>query len=414
MPAHARGGGAASRTVTCDASPALVTEAGNRVEPLEFHAGLFIDKTITAYGPSGTGKTVLIKNVMRVTQGHIEQIIVVAPTAVSNRAYDGFVDPSLIHYNLRLPPDPTAPARKKVETDTEAAVRFLETIWQRQEMMAAIYTRANTPKTLARLYGRLSARARAEGDDRIRALEVRRRQVCDDVTHQYGSDPGRCDEKKKDVNGKFTKMLVLLYKQFIAPCFEELWRREDLTEDETYSLNYLHFNPRILLIFDDCAAQLKPIFGKEIFRKFYYQNRHIFATVFLACQDDTDLPTNLRKNNFISLFTEPVVAISNFERASNKFPKTTQRLAADIAPEVFVGNRKLAYIREDEKRQHFYHVTVPYPRPQLFGSPSLHELCDQVRVDKVTMDSANPFYDRFRIGDDDSRAGGAAAKRPVR
>ena len=54
----------------------------------------------------------------------------------------------------------------------------------------------------------------------------------------------------------------------------ELLKQKHLTEDEKYSLMYLNFNPRLLLIFDDCSAQLKPFFNKEIFRMLFYQNRH--------------------------------------------------------------------------------------------------------------------------------------------
>ena len=61
-------------------------------------------------------------------------------------------------------------------------------------------------------------------------------------------------------------MLNLLYRKYITPHYNELWRKKSLSEDERYSLYYLHFNPRMLLIFDDCAAQLKPFFTKEIFR----------------------------------------------------------------------------------------------------------------------------------------------------
>ncbi len=410
LPAHAgapRGPGA---------GPVLVTAEGRRVLPLDLHAGTFIDKTTTLYGPSKTGKTVLIKHAMSVLNGPIEQVVIVAPTAVSNRAYDGFIEPPCLHYSLRLPeppPDPSAPpsrGKKKAETEAEAALRFVETIWQRQEMMASIYTRANDPKTLAHLYGRLSSAARREGDEVMRNLERRRERVVAEVETQYRSDPGRCVEKRREVNEKFTKMLVLMYKQHIEPHLGDLWDRRDLSEDERYSLNYLHFNPRLLLIFDDCAAQLKPVFSKDIFRKLWYQNRHVFITVLIACQDDTDLPANLRKNNYISFFTEPIVATSNFERSANKFPKTTQRTAADVIDTVFQApNRKLAYIREDERGEHFYSVQVPYPKPQVFGSPALRELCRQIKAERVAMDSSNPFFSSFKLDDVPTLKAGARA-----
>lgn len=370
----------------------LVTAEGKEIPELALHASLFIDKTTVLYGPSKTGKTVFVKNVMRLVDGHIEQVLVVAPTEPSNRSYEGYVDPPLIHYRLYLPD----PADKK-DTEQKAALRFLERVYTRQEMMAAIYTRANRVETLSALYTRLSSKERTDGDQYIASLERKRRRVVDSVHRQFAQDPGRRDEKVKEVNEKFEKMLILVYKKFLTPNIERLLRRDDLTEDERYSLVYLHFNPRLLLIFDDCAAQLKPFFAREIFRKLFYQNRHVFITPVFCCQDDTDLPTNLRKNAFVSIFTEPIVCISNFERPSNKFPKTTKVYVNEIAKDVFVGHRKLAYIREDDRRQHFYHVSCKTPTPTLFGSGALKELCATVRATGVTMDKSNPYYDRFKV-----------------
>jgi hypothetical protein len=217
------------------------------------------------------------------------------------------------------------------------------------------------------------------------------------VRKQHAEDSGRCEERIKDVNSKFKKMLVLIYKKFITPEYEELWARSDLSEDERYSLAYIAFNPRLLLIFDDCAAQLKPFFTKDIFRLLFYQNRHSFITVIISCQDDTDLPANLRKNAYVSFFTEPVVCSSNFERSSNKFGKPARAYIADIAPDIFRGNRKLAYIREDERRQHFYHFECPYPKPFRFGSDALHELTVAVQSEGVSMDKDNPYFSSFKL-----------------
>jgi hypothetical protein len=273
----------------------------------------------------------------------------------------------------------------------------LKAVWQRQEMMAAIYTRANGLDTLAQLYSRLPKAARCEGDKYLEQLTQKRRRVVEDIRRRYAHDVGRRDEKCKQVEEKFAEMLKLVYKRFIAPELERLWDESALSENERYSLNYLFFNPRLLLIFDDCAAQLKPLFTKEIFRMLFYQNRHSFISVVVCCQDDTDLPANLRKQAFISIFTGPIVCTSNFDRFSNKFSKPTRAYVTEIVGSVFKGHRKLAYIREDDANQHFYHTTATYPKKFRFGSDALLELCDSVRTEGVSMDKDNPYYDKFCI-----------------
>lgn len=376
-----------------DENGVLVTETGHKVPQLKITSGLFVDKTIVIYGPSKTGKTVLVKHVMKTVNGHIDQVIVVAPSEPANHSYAGFVPPPLVHYRLYMP-DPENP---KKDDGMKGALRFLNAIWKRQEMMASIYNRANSAEVLAQLFGRLPRDVRSEGLLHIKAINAKRERVVERVRKQYAAEPGRSDEKVKEANSKFKQMLVLLYKRYIAPHYEGLLARSDLTEDERYSLHYLQFNPRLLLIFDDCAAQLKPFFTKEIFRLLFYQNRHSYITVILVCQDDTDLPTNLRKNAFLSLFTTGIVCTSNFERPSNKFPKDVKALVTDIVPEVFQGNRKLAYIREDDTRQNFYHVECPYPRPFMFGSQASQELCNLVRSTTAAVDRENPYYEHFKI-----------------
>lgn len=371
----------------------LVTETGHKVAGLQPTATMFMDKTIVAYGPSGTGKTVIVKNIMRILSGHIDQILLIAPTEPSNRSYAGFIDQPLIHYRLHLP-DPS----DKKDNEMKGGLRFLQAILKRQEMMAAIYTRANNPDVLAHLYSRLPRADRAEGLQYIEGINSKRTRILEQVRKQYAAEPGRCEDKVKEVNDKFKKMLVLIYKKYIAPRYADLYARGDLSEDERYSLCYLHFNPRLLLIFDDCAAQLKPYFNKDVFRLLFYQNRHSFITVIVCCQDDTDMPANLRKNAFISFFTEQIVCLSNFERTTNKFPKTTKTYVNEIVNDVFASlTRKLAYIREDSKRIHFYYIDFPYPVKKRFGSDAFHELCGAVEQVGVTMDRDNPFYDRFKV-----------------
>jgi len=372
----------------------LVLTTGEKVPKLTPTSSMFVDRSVAIYGPSGTGKTVIVKNIMKLVSDHIEQILVISPSEPTNRSYEGFVDPPFIHYRMYLP-DPKKPDK---DDGAKGALRFLQAIWKRQEMMASIYKRANNGDILAKLYSRLPKSSRADGLKYIETINAKRGRVIARVKRQYSSEPGRLDEKVKDINEKFKKMLVLLYKKYITPAYESLWERDDLSEDERYSLYYLTFNPRLLIIFDDCAAQLKPLFNKEVFRLLFYQGRHSFITTLICAQDDTDLPANIRKSAFVSFFTTEVVCLSNFERQANKFPKPEKKYVANIVGEVFGGEfRKLAYIREDERRKHYYHVKFPYPRPFLFGSAASHELCKQVQSTGVTMDKDNPFYNNFRI-----------------
>jgi ABC-type dipeptide/oligopeptide/nickel transport system ATPase component len=378
-----------------DADGLLTTDTGVKVARLDVKPPLFVDRTVAIYGPSGTGKTVIMKNIMRVVSPHIEQVLVIAPTEPTNRSYEGFVDPTLIHYRMWAAPKPGE--LKGKDTEAKGTQRFLENIWDRQEMMAATYKRANNPAVLSQLFGRLPRAVRDRGHEHINAINSRREEILQRIYRQFKYDPGLLESKAKEINKKFKDMLSLIYKKFIIPNYADLHSAGDLSEDEKFSLRYVEFNPRLLLIFDDCAAQLKPMFKLDIMRKLFYQNRHSFITVIFGLQDDTDLAANLRKNAFVSFFTEPIVCRSNFDRGANQFPKAVKTYVEKISTSVFRGNRKLAYIREDPAKLHFYHVEFPMPVPEMFGSPALQELCNEVHATGASMDTKNPYYNLFTV-----------------
>jgi hypothetical protein len=373
----------------------LYTDSGKKIPELNINPKSYIDKTIVIYGPSKTGKTVITKNIMKIVNPYIDQILVISPSEPSNRSYEGFVESPFIHYKLYIS-DPNQNYTNKKDDSKERSFVFLESIWKRQEMMAAIYTRTNRLDILSSLFNYVVQHIREEGDVFINNINNKRTIAINEIKEKYSSNTGICDAKIKEINILYDDLLIQLYKKYIHIDYENIWKN-NLTEDERYSLQYLCFNPRLLLIFDDCAAQLKPFFTKEIFRKLFYQNRHGFITLIICCQDDTDLPTNLRKNAFINFFTEPVVCLSNFERSSNNYSKASKSFVAEIIPYVFKGYRKMAYIREDDKRNFFYHVTFEYPELFQFGSTALHELCDIVKNNGTTMDTSNPFYDYFKL-----------------
>ena len=202
----------------------LTLESGKVIPELKIPPSMFIDKTIAIYGPSKTGKTVITKHIMKTVDSFIEQILIIAPSEPSNRSYEGFVDQPFIHYRLYLA-DPNNP---KKDDGTKGALRFLEAVWKRQEMMAAIYTRANTAEILLSLFNMLPRDSRHEGFTHIESINETRSRMIEKIKKQYhaNADKGRRDEKIKEINEKFKKMLNLLYRKYITPHYNELWRKK--------------------------------------------------------------------------------------------------------------------------------------------------------------------------------------------
>jgi hypothetical protein len=376
-----------------DADGTLTTLAGHRVHRLAPTAEMFLNRSTVVNGPSGSGKTVIVKNIMRLLVPHVDIGIVVSPSELSNRSYGDCVPRPLLHYQMYLP----GTSGRAKNDEQKGAIRFLEAIWARAEIMAAIFARASDSKVLSSLYNRLPAEARAPVDRAIARMNIEREKLIARLKAKYRAEPGRADEKIREAADRFRQWLVRVYKATIAPR-AELLARQSLSEDEAYCLTNIRFNPCQLLVFDDCADQLKGIFKHEIFRKLFYRGRHNYISLVICCQDDTDLDTNLRKNAFVTFFTEAQVALSNFTRVSNKFPKPVQRFVGEIVEDVFAKDqrfRKLVYIREDPRRINFYHVTFACPLPFVFGSAAVRDLCEAVEARDSPVDQSNIFYAAF-------------------
>lgn len=372
----------------------LRTKTGAVIPRLRFRPEIFLDRTTVLYGGSGSGKSVCIKNIMKTLNGHIDRILVVSPTEPANNTYKGTVDKTLIHYELFL--EDLDVKGKNKDDPIKGAIRFLDRIWKLQEMQASIYKRANDPNVLSSLFNKIPDSMQHAA---IRVMEEytrKRDKNISRIQRQYEHEDLKRTELVKGINESYGAAVDRLRKKYILKCAYHLLRL-NLTEDQKYAIQYLEFNPRLLLILDDCASGFKQLVKNPTVRKLFYQGRWAFLTLMISCQDDTDLPPNLKKNAFVSIFTEPTVTSSMFNRASISASKEHRSLVNNNVGEIFVNHRKFAYIREDPSKQHFYVINETPAKPFRFGSQALHDLCDMLRCEETRMDEKNPYYKKFKI-----------------
>jgi len=333
---------------------------------------LLMDKSLVIYGPSGTGKSKIIVDVMAVLNPSVDQIIVISPTDPGNGTYStGDVVPTpLIHYKL---------------TDT-----LLETIWARQEMFAAVYSRANKVTVLHSLFNRLNL---VKVKDILEKAEIAKADKIREATQQY-TDKSRAGKVVEGIENEYERFFMLVYKQYISENRERL-ARMNLNPDEAFTLRYLDFNPRLLLIFDDCTADFKKLKSpkaKSIMGKLFFQNRWAFITVVIACHGDKNLDADLRNNAFMSMWTAPNSANVYFAHEANGFTSETAKKVSHWAPNIFKGFQKLVYIRDHDK---FYKYTANLHKGFKFGSPAIRSYCKKIKSDGLSMDANNEFYQYF-------------------
>ena len=100
----------------------LKTANGKVIPEFKWNTNYFLDCTTVLYGASRSGKSTIIKHIMKILQPYIDQVLVVSPSEVSNRAYEGLVDSTLIHDRLYLA-DPNA---KKKSDNNFAFIRAID------------------------------------------------------------------------------------------------------------------------------------------------------------------------------------------------------------------------------------------------------------------------------------------------
>ncbi len=378
-------------------SISLKGESGEVLPGIDITASMLINKTLNLYGRTGAGKTVIIKHCLEVLRGKCKECIVICPTQISDRPYEGVVRESMIHYALTSDPARVVKTSKtQAKSKKTKTLPLIEQIWARQSMKASIYHVVNDLDSLRLLYERFPDDSVEQLIDKIENIFAKLTLAVDQKTT---IDSGKKHKMKEKIKADETAILVKIYRRSIKDHiqrndYESI--RDYLTEKESYTLEHFNFNPNLLLIMDDCASELKEYQRHEVLRKLYYQGRHLFITLIVAAQDDTDLPANLRKNTYISIFLEEITARANFNRSSNNFSKAFQRRVEEFIPLVFTGkkddHKKLVYINAEKK---LYHTTVLEYVPRYFGPPVLQKLCKKVEQTDTSLDKQNPYYATF-------------------
>lgn len=331
------------------------------IEEIELSGQLFRDKLTAIFGSTKSGKTIIVTDILGHLYNWADQIIVISPTNPQNKSYTGIVPHPLIHLQI--------------------SDRLLNDLWERQEAMQAIYTRANNINVLRQLFNKCAT------------SEIKR-----DINKIFGklgeikaSLRGDEDEIKK-VEEDWTKFIAAAYRDTIS---KYRGRLVDLSPDEQFVLKYIDFNPRIVLIFDDCTDDIKRFRRHKVIQKLFYQGRHTAFTTIIAAHSEKALDPELRKNVFTTILAEPQTANSYIDKEFK--PDKELYLRAQYAIKVALNDpdrpyQKLMYIREERK---FYRFTANKRKGFRFCSPVVWSFCDRVARDASDLPQNNKFMQEF-------------------
>ncbi len=356
-----------------DEYPPLVINANLEIASLPKDKSYFLNKTTFLYGASDSGKSTILREILFLIKDDVPLISVYCPTAESNDAYSGIVPDRLINLN--------------------ASVDKIKSTYVRQQAATKLYNNVNRMSVLRSLFMKIPHHHRQKADA-----------VIENINNMSRTLIQRCENERKSrriklttqIKKKATDKIRAVYKTSIRKhraCYDT-----SISSDEKYSLKYLDFNPRCVIVLDDCGAEIKKWQKDPIIKKILMQGRHDHINLIVTLQDDKDVDSSLKKNVFVNIFTTPQCANAYFGRSSNNFSKEEKTRAMTCIDHVFRGDhfRKFVYVRGDSEPLRYMQADLY--EPFRFGSPAMWEFCAKLSNKEPQQNMENdPSLSMFKI-----------------
>lgn len=324
----------------------IVTPAGI-VYPVEKVADYYVNASTIIYGPSNSGKTKIINEIMYLCRNIIPNVIVIC-NQNSQKNYNGKVPALCIKNDLTK--------------------ENLISIWQRQADLKRVCNAADNLVNLRKLYNRCRSSAI---DSKLNTFE---REYNQHVARIQNDSSLNVESQQTQLNRLcefYEDGVRKIYKQQIAKNLAILYGMfDELCIEEKICLTYYDTNPKLMLIFDDVTEMFKKWMGyfkKEAnpFHSIFFQGRHNDISIVIAAHDNKFILPELRKNARNAFFTHMAPLTVSLRDSPAHERRQIQTLAGavfDVENEEKTGIKKFqkyCYIREDT-RPHRYTVASLY------------------------------------------------------
>lgn len=342
-----------------------------------------INKSIILYGPSGTGKTVIVKDFMHFVKKQFPIVFAFVPTNEQKHDYDSLIPKQLVF--------------------EEFGLKEIKDIYLRQKAISEIYNIANNINTLNLLFIRIAS---PKAKIFLRKLLYIKHKALKEADKING-DASTIKRKKDEIEEIFKEKVIKFYKYVINPNAKKL-QNMDLSQEEKYALKYRNLNPKALILFDDASTEIISLIklGKknkdETIKNFFFKGRWANITHWYAIHDDTGLDSDIRKNAFKSIFTDKQTALGFFNRSANSFSAIEKKRAEAVINVIFSKEAppfaKLMYSRLD-KNNFQYVVAKEYADSEVqLCSKTVRDFCEKIaNKEKLLESSTNPYIEKFKI-----------------
>jgi hypothetical protein len=273
----------------------------------------FLNRTIALIGASNSGKSICIKDILATLKDDVSLPIVFNSTELTNKTFGRIIQAPFIY--------------------TSFDMKILKNIWKRQEEVLQIYNLVNDAQILKSILLTFSDDKR----NNIRETIVDKLNIMKDEYINSKNDK-LCDKIVKTELYIIKKTIHDIKKKINAKdvFYRDIYRMLDSNQKNV--IKCININPHIVIVLDDCAAELKQFLRDETIRKLFYQSRHLKITLVIAAQDETDIEANLRKNVHLTFFCDMNCTYSFFDRKCNGFGTLYKKIARECADVLFSDN----------------------------------------------------------------------------
>jgi hypothetical protein len=351
-------------------------ENGEEIPYFEKNLKHYLHRTTSLFGPSETGKTTIIREILFLLKDVIPMGIAIAPSDQSNESYTGILPGQCVHDDFDI--------------------SIIERIYQRQKMACKIFNEANNIKNLMSLFRLIPTR-----DKELRLIKLIdlkfKRYIISLRNNAKNENQGVIKTKVAKAKEMRNDSIRTILKNAIRAYRTKLVKFH-LTQNQKYVLKYLDFNPEILLILDDCADEFKKYTNHPTIRMLFYKARHFKITFLISFQDDKDLDSSLRKGSHIKIFTDSNVASTYIARSNNGFSRDVKKKVGGYIDSIYKDDEhsyeKLMYIRAAKEQ---YQVLLSDEYEFKFGSEKYWQLASRAPPPEEKFNKSNPFYDTFHV-----------------
>ena len=356
----------------------IFTEIGDRIKWYEKTPYNFIDRTTLIFGGSNTGKTTLVEEILYMVKEFIPNYIVIVPENSSET------------YKRKFPP-------QCIKEDLTK--ELFAKIWKRQEWAQQIYKVANDPSVLRSLFEKINNyKARKIIEELERRANIQKQHI----EFHKGLDYGQKKMQMCNIDTQKNKQIIQIYKTTIR-VFRYKINENNLNNRELTAFKFLDFNPRLMLIVDDCTDKMErwmKMYKKtedNVFQNVFFRGRHNAISMIIIAHNDKVLDTTIRNGATITMFSEYKAVMNYIGRKGNSLSKEENNQLLRIASKIYSplkngadNHQKLVYVRSDNAFPFQYTIADIYPDFRI-GCSALYKFINKVKKEDDRSLEENPF-----------------------